>query len=196
MTTRNARASRRSLAGYTMIEVMMALGILALGASGIIALQRATFVNTTHARNLAMANLVAQGWAERLRVDALQWNDPNGQPDLPQTNWLNLADSSPDIRLSPNETPTLGAPAADLLGIDTYAADASIPAYCTHLRFRRLPGIMGVPGTLIRADIRVFWLRSGSMADCSVSPDTVDAEPETYGAVYLTTSVMRNKIRN
>ncbi|AKT39384.1 type IV pilus modification PilV family protein [Chondromyces crocatus] len=196
MNTRSPHPSRARRAGYTVIEVMVALGILALGASGIIALQRATAVSGTQARNLAMANLIAQSWAERIRVDALQWNEPNGLPDLSETDWLRLAETNPDQRLIPEEVPTMGSPVADVLGIDAYSADLVTSAYCTHLRFHRFPGIMSTPGTLIRADIRVFWRRDGSPADCDVTPSAVDAQPDLYGAVYLTTSVMRNKIRD
>src|SRR4030095_9410713 len=75
--------------GYTMMEAMMSLAILGLGATGIIALQKATLVGNSNARNLAAANAIAMGWQERLRTDAIQWNRPGGVSDLAETRWLN-----------------------------------------------------------------------------------------------------------
>lgn len=182
-------------AAYTMIEVMVALGILAVGAAGIIALQRATYISSTHARNLTVANSIATSWAERLRVDALQWNDKNG-PDLTDTKWLKLVSSNPDQTVVPTEIAAFGSPVADVLGSDAYAAPAEQAAFCTHVRFSRAPDLSGNPGSQIIADIRVFWSRSGDPVDCSTDPAQVDVNQGKYGAVYLTTSVLRNNLKD
>ena len=84
--------SRRSPRGYTVMEVMMALAILTIGASGVIAVQKATMIGNTNARNLATANSIAQSWVERLRADALVWNAPANADDIGDTNWLKSAD--------------------------------------------------------------------------------------------------------
>ena len=51
--------------GYTMVEVMMALAILTIAASGIVAMQKATLVGNMKSRNLATASQVAQAWMSR-----------------------------------------------------------------------------------------------------------------------------------
>ncbi|HSN97469.1 MAG TPA: prepilin-type N-terminal cleavage/methylation domain-containing protein [Candidatus Nanopelagicales bacterium] len=189
-------ARGRQRAGYTIIEVMVALGILALGAAGIIALQRAAFISTTHARNLAIANAIAMSWAERLRVDAQQWNEYADAPDLGTTDWLNAVQMQADQMITPTELASFGSPISDLLGTDAYTADSPVPAFCTNIRLSRPPGFGGQPGTVIRADIRVFWERSGTPADCTVDPNQVGLEQNRYGAVHLATSVRRNKIQD
>ena len=181
-------------AGYTMIEVMMALGILAVGAAGIIALQKATYVSQTQARNLALANSIAMTWAERLRTDALQWNDFNGLPDISSTQWLSMPMAT---TLAPAEMTGLWSPAADVIGRDAYTGDPSASAFCTHLRLHRFADSQGgvIWPDMLRAEIRVFWERSGNPVDCSVNPDLVDNARDRYGAVYLTTAVRRNDNR-
>ena len=54
---------RRSQAGYTMVELMMALALLTVGVLGIVSLQRVTVVSNGHAKRLATAQRIAQTWA-------------------------------------------------------------------------------------------------------------------------------------
>src|SRR6185369_16025167 len=89
-----ARAMRRSR-GYTVIEVMIALTLLAIGTMGVIAMQKVTAIANRDAKNLVVANQVARTWLERLRTDAVQWNHPsavNVASDLGDTRWLNNVD--------------------------------------------------------------------------------------------------------
>ncbi|WP_437870498.1 prepilin-type N-terminal cleavage/methylation domain-containing protein [Sorangium sp. So ce302] len=191
-----ARARRAASRGYTLIEVMAALGVLAIGATGVLALQKATLISNTNARNLAIANSVAMTWAERLRVDALQWNDPMRVPDInSDTDWLALSTTAPFTKVTPTEITALGSPSADVLGADIYAGDTSASAFCTHVRFREFTD--PVSGTriwdsLLRAEIRVVWERNGDPINCGILPLDVDAAPGRFGAVYLTTGVLRN----
>ncbi|WP_437679849.1 type IV pilus modification PilV family protein [Sorangium sp. So ce131] len=192
-------ARRPGSGGYTLIEVMAALGVLALGATGVVALQKATLISNTNARNIAVANNIAMTWAERLRADALQWNDPGGIPDLASTDWVVTASTQPfPVKVAPTEILGLGAPSADVIGADIFDGDTAAAAFCTHLRFRQFTDAGGGPlwRSLIRVEIRVFWERSGGPIDCGVAPATVDAQPDRYGAVYLTTSVRRNTSQN
>ncbi|MDC0683567.1 type IV pilus modification PilV family protein [Sorangium atrum] len=192
-----ARARRAASRGYTLIEVMAALGVLAIGATGVLALQKATLISNTNARNLAIANSIAMTWAERLRVDALQWNDPMRVPDIDSdTDWLTLSTTSPfPARLPPTEITALGAPDADVLGADIYPGDTSASAFCTHVRFRQFTDPASgtrIWESLIRAEIRVIWERNGDPINCGIAPLTVDTNPGRFGAVYLTTGVLRN----
>lgn len=193
-----AHARRAASGGYTLIEVMAALGVLAIGATGVLALQKATLISNTNARNLTIANNIAMTWAERLRVDALQWNDPMRVPDLDSdTDWLRLTNASPfPAKVTPTPVDELwAAPSADVFGTDIYGTDASQPAFCTHVRLRQFndPATgTRIWGSLIRAEIRVIWERNGNPIDCTIAPVTVDEHPERFGAVYLTTGVLRN----
>ncbi|MCC6556603.1 MAG: prepilin-type N-terminal cleavage/methylation domain-containing protein [Polyangiaceae bacterium] len=198
MTTRGSKP-----AGYTMVEVMVALAVLAVGATGVIALQKATLIGNTHARNISIASAIARTWAERLRTDALQWNDPGEVPDLANdTDWLKqLGNPAYPDRVIPTSIADLGSPVTDVLGTDVYVTDPSDPAYvetafCTHLRFRQFEDPINTGETLwpqlIRVEIRVLWERNGDPIDCSTLPSVVDPLPDRYGAVYLTTSVLQN----
>ncbi|WP_437800882.1 type IV pilus modification PilV family protein [Sorangium sp. So ce693] len=194
-----ARARRAASRGYTLIEVMAALGVLAIGATGVLALQKATLISNTNARNLAIANSIAMTWAERLRVDALQWNEPLTDPDTDlgtDTNWLALSTTAPFTKVTPTEITALGSPSADVLGADIYPGDTSASAFCTHVRFRQFTdAVSGAPiwDSLIRAEIRVVWERNGNPINCTIiTPFDVDTAPGRFGAVYLTTGVLRN----
>ncbi|WP_437769095.1 prepilin-type N-terminal cleavage/methylation domain-containing protein [Sorangium sp. So ce281] len=191
-----ARARRAASRGYTLIEVMAALGVLAIGATGVLALQKATLISNTNARNLTIANSIAMTWAERLRVDALQWNDPMRVPDISSdTDWLALSATAPFTKVTPTEIIALGSPSADVLGADIYPGDTSASAFCTHVRFRQFTDpVSGTPiwDSLLRAEIRVVWERSGNPIDCTITPFDVDTDPGRFGAVYLTTGVLRN----
>jgi prepilin-type N-terminal cleavage/methylation domain-containing protein len=193
----SARRSRRR--GYTFVEVMAALTVLGIGASGVIALQKATLINSTNARNLSIANSIARTWAERLRVDALQWNERDEADRVSDlvadTDWIKDVEGTPfPAKVTPAPILTMGMPDADVLGTDIFPGDPAQTAFCTHLRFRQFTSTFGGPlwANLIRVEIRVFWERNGNPVSCATFPADIDTHPERYGAVYLTTSVRRN----
>jgi len=182
----------RKKRGYTVMEVMMSLAILGLGASGVIAMQRATIVANNNGRNLATATAVAAGWVERLRSEALRWNDPAKVPDLSSdTQWLKNADYNPNwftpIEVLPGNSMPAGSPDADVVGNEIYPGDTSAAAFCTQLRLTKFYAFP----KLIRAEIRVFWDRSNRPVDCSVMPE-LDPNPGRYGMALLTTAIQQN----
>jgi len=182
MTSERSRAR-----GYTMIEVMMALAVLAIGASGVMAMQRVTLIANSNARNVSMANQIASTWAERLRADAVQWNNPTTGPDLADTRWLKEVTILPSQWFAPTGTAPNGTAWANINGDDLYGVTRA--AYCTHIRLTQL-----YP-TLIRAEIRVFWARNESAIDCSeANPSAVDSSYDKYGFVYVTTGILNNVI--
>jgi prepilin-type N-terminal cleavage/methylation domain-containing protein len=191
------RSSAAPSRGYTVMEVMMSLAILGIGASGVVAVQKATLLANTSAKNLATANFIAESWMERLRVDALQWNDPAGVPDLlSDTQWLRLAQDVP-VWVTPATALPFGAADADVTGADNFVTDPGPPfaasAFCTHLRLTQfntatLPSFR----KLIRAEVRVIWARVGAPLNCqTLNPDDTLLRND-YGAVYLTSAVQQN----
>ena len=195
MKTRS-RSSAAPSRGYTVMEVMMSLAILGVGASGVVAVQKATLLANTSAKNLATANFIAESWMERLRVDALQWNEPGGVPDLADTQWLRLASDTP-LWLMPATVLPAGAGDADVTGADNFATDPGPPfavsAFCTHLRLTQFnPATLPAFRKLIRAEVRVIWARAGAPLDCTtLNPDDIDVRNQ-YGAVYVTSAVQQN----
>jgi prepilin-type N-terminal cleavage/methylation domain-containing protein len=196
-----ARALTR---GYTIVEVMMALAVMAIGTTGIISMQRVTIMANQHAKNLAIATHVAEAWQEQLASDAIGWNHPSElqpAPDLlGDTVWLNQAGNATSPWFLPvyDGTRNFG-PAFDALGnVTNNAAEA---AFCTHLRLRWLyPDSGAVQGNgLIRAEVRVFWLRDGQDAIddnglCSPASDAsnIGLAYGNYHFVYKTSAVRQN----
>jgi prepilin-type N-terminal cleavage/methylation domain-containing protein len=162
-------ASLRHQRGYTAVELMMAIGIFGIGVTGIIAMQKMTVVSNQHAKNLGIATHIAESWLDMLATDAVMWNHPSPQnaiPDIGQTTWLQSvklnANTANDWILPTYSTVLAFGPAFDALGnpVDAAAAPNSV-AFCSHLRLSWLyqPTVSG--NGLIRAEVRVFWLRDG-----------------------------------
>jgi prepilin-type N-terminal cleavage/methylation domain-containing protein len=191
------RSRKAPSRGYTVMEVMMSLAILGIGASGVVAVQKATLLANTNAKNLATASFIAQSWMERLRVDALQWNDYNSVPDLvSDTRWLGVASNNP-LWVTPATVMPVGGPDADVSGGDKFLSDPGPPfsaaAFCTQLRLTLFdPATLPTYRKLIRAEVRVVWARSNHPLDCP----TLNLDDTTlrnqYGAVYLTSAVQQN----
>jgi type IV pilus assembly protein PilV len=196
------RRSGAAIRGYTFIEVMMALGLLGVGAAGIVAMQKAAILGNAGARAVSTGTAIANRWAERLRADAMLWNTTTPLSDIGDTRFLKDAlgnPTPPDGPMTwtlPVAIPDQVSPEADPLGADIVSdTDASPVAYCTHISYRRMhtppatdANPLPVP-TMISAVIRVSWRRDWNPMDCG-APDMFAATLDPrYGAVYLTTGV-------
>ncbi len=174
----------------------MSLAILGVGASGVMAVQKATLLANTNAKNLATANFIAESWMERLRVDALTWNDPLGAPDLAtDTAWLKNATAAP-LWVIPATVLPAGGSNADVVGADTFLTDPApiaASAFCTQLRLTLFdPTTLPSYRKLIRAEVRVVWARGGRALDCTTLNPADATLRSDYGAVYLTSAVQQN----
>jgi len=179
----------------------MALAILSVGATGVIAMQKATLVGNVNARDLSTATAIADKWLERLRNDGLSWSvTETGLNTITTTRWLNVVgtdfpqlSSDEGVWFRPTPVATDGiSPQADVNGNDTFV-DAEA-GFCTHLRLTQL-----MP-SMIRAEVRVFWLRrsgdgTGGEPLCSDDSDYIDnlgSKLGDYHFVYMATGVLRN----
>ena len=203
-------SARRTRRGYTIIEVMMAIAVLALGATGIVAMQKVTLAGNQNARAINTANLLAQTWVERLRGDATLWNLPNNQSDLGETRWLQYAVPrsgqwfTPDGSLN-GVTPN-GSAMADQLGGDLYLADLAsyTQGFCTQIRLFPLATVDNTPNgtpSFIRAEIRVFWAKGNAKGRGGTGRPIACGDVQTgaetnYGFVYVTTGLTPNIIQN
>ena len=169
--------------GYTVIEVVMSLALLSIGATGVIAMQKATLLGTVNARNLATANAVAATWLERLQLDGLRWRLTNAkQNTIASTTYLQVVGSdfpsvSPqeNVWLRPQVQPTMGySPMADVRGKDT--TNSKEAAFCTNIKLSQL-----LPN-LIRAEVRVFWLRHRGGGQNSKYAGTINNKPLCDGS--------------
>jgi len=96
----SADARSRSLGsrrGYTVVEVLSAMTLFAIGAAGVIGMQRVTIQGGADARNFDIATNIAREWQHRLQRDSLAWTEPNSlvtTSNIDNTLWL--AAANPD----------------------------------------------------------------------------------------------------
>lgn len=192
------RARRGRAGGYTIVELLMALAVFGVGITGVIALQKVTGASNQHARNLALANHVAQSWIERLAVDATTWT--NNTP-LSNTVWLKHADAGWFL---PAFESGIGA-RFGALGQPLTDEQADQTVFCTHLRLTLLIDPVGtssgvVPAVanngMIRTEVRVFWPRDTRASDDYCTEDnvgTAGAAVDRYHFVYQTTAVRQSQ---
>ena len=193
--TQRKRARRR---GYTVIEVMSAMTLFAIGAAGVIGMQRVTIQGGADARNFDIATNIAREWEHRLQRDALSWTEPNSlvsSSNLDSTRWL----ATPNIT-NTWRVPAVGpavpgyAAAFDLLGHDIDPADPD-HVFCVHYRLDWIaPNPTGAsPTGLLRAEVRVVWARLES-APPACNDLTVDtaANRNKYHFVNVATAIRGN----
>lgn len=194
--------------GYTVIEVMMALAVLAVGATGVIALQKVALIGNANARLGDGARQVASTWVERLKADAIQWNDPLGTFDINETQFLNVSGEyngqpAPAWKLAPEVVGTRASPVADIHGVDVLQTDPpEIGVFCTHLFLGRdieKPFDLTASGNphkiAIRATIRVVWRADlGPMLECRTTPpNDIEQNDDKYRFYYLSTVIRQDE---
>lgn len=196
--------------GYSIIEVMMALGVLAVGTTGVIALQKVSLVGNTNARMADAARLVAGTWVERLKSDALQWNDPMGVSDIADTRWLNVAGTyNPQNPPNANswvrapQVANWSSPVADIHGADVFDVNSLDGVFCTHLQLARAVekrySLGGATHPIaIRAIVRVVWRRDlAPITECrTLNPVDFENDDGRYGFYYVTTMIGQEEAAN
>lgn len=151
---RAATTTRRS-AGFTIIEILIAVAITAFGFAAIFSLQIGSMQGNIAARETAAAVNIAETYAEWLRVNAFAWNgeQPPAAGDIAGAlgRWRSL---TPDGPVDHNNQ-----------------LDRPLSRFCVHYRLDRLPA-GGFAGG-INGRVRVMWARAsldpGEMDD--ICPD-------------------------
>lgn len=181
--------------GYTLVEVMMSLALLAIGATGIFSLQAVAVHANDYARDSTEAVTVDRWWVEQLRRDALNWDGAQSAPtSLTKTQYLKLV---PNAGVGVWFTPDM--PFDDLLGtgapqqpmgreLDVTPA-AGQGRYCAQMRLSWLRA-----NRLIRAEVRVWWFKPGAdrllYPDCGAGQEVVmQTDTENVHWVYLATTL-------
>jgi Tfp pilus assembly protein PilV len=189
---------RRSRArGYTVVELMMALGVFTMGAVGVFAMQRITLNSNQHAKNLTLASGIAQAWLGQLSADASLWRSGGTESG---TDWLKSVIAAPDTW----QLPTDNAALIDSRGFGRAfnvrgeaVAPTDNPVFCVHIRLTPL-FIAPAGNGLTRTDVRVFWPREGVApvaGDCTNAGtiDEVASSLDRYHFVYRTGAVRQNQ---
>ena len=159
------RRSRAGQRGYTLVELMMALALLTVGILGVIAMQKVTVSANTQSKNVAIAERLAQAWAGQLEMDATTWRGTLG-------GFLN-ADG---VWERPPAARGFGA-AFDAFGnaLSDTPTELAKARFCSHVRLTPLyPVGGGGSNGMLRAEIRVFWLRDGESMPNALLPTPAD----------------------
>jgi hypothetical protein len=199
--TWSARLGRRAVRAYTAIELMLSLGVLGIGAAGIITMQRVTAESNRHAKALITATHIAESWLDQLTAESSQWKD-----DFTYTWWLKENGTidwfKPQYDIARNWGPSF-----DFAGNPVEVDTAPNVVFCAHLRFQWMypEATANTPGSgLLRAEVRVFWLRDNAVplatptADgpCSWLPsDVTGANIESDRAfhfVHMSTAILQH----
>ncbi len=175
----------------------MAIGIFAVGITGVASMQSVTAGANRQARAIATATAFAQSWQDHLAIDALKWTQTQ---DIAATTWLSEATDSGVVGqwILPSRITGFG-PAADAIGGDvdhtTSPADA---VFCAHVRLTPLIENSGTTmgGGLLRSEVRVFWPKPGPAWNggdpyCDPTADVGDigTATESFNFVYKTSAV-------
>jgi len=183
------------VSGYTIVELMMAIAVFAIGVSGIIAMQKVAAAANQHSRALSLATNIAQAWQDQLSVDSSLFTRTNG---FNNTIWLKgLTGATLQVgwfRPTWNGPRGIGA-AFDALGrpLNDDAANLSDTQFCVHLRLTRLyPNSVGIE--VVRAEVRVVWPRvegaiSSNFCDINTDVKTIANDQTNYHSIYQVSAV-------
>lgn len=156
------KKSRR--AGFTLIEVMVAVSIMTVGAMGIMALQQAATRGNMEARQMTMASQLTRLWLERVRTDGLRWNSQSLPTGLATTSYLKQLPAAGGT--TGWFTPIPPAASGEQYAFDYFGRDTSTVGqryYCTNLRMTWL-----TIGDTARIEARTFWRRRANSTDSTL----------------------------
>lgn len=189
--------------GYTIVELMMAIAVFAIGVSGIIAMQKVAAAANQHSRALSLATNIAQAWQDQLNADSSLFTNTTTNPlALNNTAWLSqlvsntgsVSNQTPWFKPTWNANLGIGAP-FDALGkpIDDTNGQGTGAQFCVHLRLTRLyPNSPGIE--VIRTEVRVIWPRteattSSTFCDSNTLPSVLAADINDYHFLYQVSAV-------
>jgi prepilin-type N-terminal cleavage/methylation domain-containing protein len=163
------KRTRSAFSGYTLVEVMLSVSVMAVGAMGFVKLQAASSSAVMMAHESSVALAFQETWIDRVRRDAWLWRQP-GAAGLATTKYLG---QSLGDWFVPQPTDPKESAGADYAGLDTQVADDM--RYCVNLkntaanRFNPIgAGGIACSGTdlsAIRVDVRVWWYRTSGSQD-------------------------------
>lgn len=145
-------------AGFTLVEVMIAVGVMTVGSLGILAMHRAVTEGNRNGREMTTAMAITETWLERIERDALSWNSAGiNAAALGNTQYLSALQDQVGSTgwILRNPVDPAESSAFDFFGNDVAPGNAK---YCVNLQLTWVR-----QGEAIRADVRTFWYREGRM---------------------------------
>jgi len=201
--------------GYTLVEVMVALAVLAVGVTGILSMENAAILANRRAQEITTATNIARLWQERVRLDSLTWNRPsqrNAQTDLAtDTQFLcalvGCTNSNTPVSVGKWFVPLPRNGGLESAGFDAFGNETTLGSplvkYCVNLRFTWLRQDSPSRQGLVRSEVRVWWYREGvsrnaDYVECGMGSDAALAglggDIETLHFVSTVTTVSGNPL--
>jgi type IV pilus assembly protein PilV len=196
------RRGARRRRGFTIIEVVVAMGVMVVGIMAVVSLQQHTVQINSLARQMSTANQIAQTWLERMKQDAQRWNEP-GNPEpgavpspvqaLAQTQWLQAVNAAPGrFQTVPSSAASSGV--FDFQGNEIVLGEAGVPFFCVGYK----PAWVYI-GHAIRVDVRVFWPRERASAIVNCVDTDTPLNPggplvDRFHIVYLSTVIKHTRL--
>jgi type IV pilus assembly protein PilV len=196
--------------GFTLVEVMVALGVMTISAMALFGMQAQATRANVRARDMTVASQIAQNVIERLKLDSLAWNTiADSTQDFRNTLWLhhiNGATAGNFMRLPEmSDIPRVSKTPVLSNGFNQYGVDVPISGAAADvlagIRFCASMRLAWVYEThrAMRADVRVWWTKEAPsrsiIADFpACDDDNVRLLPggtlfESYHTVYLSTVI-------
>jgi type IV pilus assembly protein PilV len=184
---------RPSARGFTIVELMMSIAVLAVGISGIVAMQKLTAVTNMHSKSVAIATQISNAWQNQLLVDGTFWRRST---TINSTTWLKTAaKDAPFFRPAFNTNQQIGA-AFDALGNPVDDSNLGRAQFCVHLQVVPIIALTDPANATVRATIRVLWPRAQgkpALDYCNASgnppPDTIGNDLENFHSIYQTIAI-------
>ncbi len=202
--------TRREARGFTVIEILIAMTLMMIGAAAVITMQKTAIQANLDARKTDVANAIARMWVERLRRDAMQWTYVPGNGSavtISATNQTLINQTGgwvfPAGEFSSQGSAPVMSYAFDILGRDLdKSADVASTNFCVNIQIVPVSPVTMVP-PIYRADVRVLWPRAiwlpASTAGAPVSFCTVvdqglaaGTSTQLYHSIYVTTALSVN----
>jgi len=199
---RPRRRARPQVRAYTVIEVLMAMTVLAIGGAGVITMQKTSVSGNVEARKADIANSIGRMWIERLRQDAMGWTTPtatnsasylNGNVGTgPAPAWF-----VPATTVSPGDGTATMSAGFDILSRDQPVGSIADANFCVNIALTWLDST----ADMMRADVRVLWpvgINVTPPAGFCVTAATIDPNLSTtstsliFHELYLTTNLVKN----
>ncbi len=194
-------------AGYTLVEVMLAVSVLFVGTAGFTYMQGTSARAVQGAQEQAVAVHVLETWMDRIRRDATLWRAPGLNGFNNSTQYLAGDFDVWRVPALVEEESHRLYRAADAYGRDVAAGPGA--RYCVNLRVRPVhywtPAGGPVPPSdaaidALRVDVRVWWSRRGVAGlqaqlradggeNCDAVPEPDGFTPDRYQSVAASTMV-------
>lgn len=153
------------------MEVVMAAGLFAVGATGVLAMQRSAISGNSRAHRIDVATSIASAWVDRMRADAALWTSPDTKDTTknyksrPLLKDIVASGAAPWI--TPARTTVRGENASfDINGLELPAGvgGAADTELCVQYRQTWV-----TPDRMMRVDVRVYWANGTTQAQTPIA---------------------------